>query len=250
MPNRHTVNSHTVMTFRDLRLDALSQLLCLANVQAPGAKILIWDETVGFLTGAVLTKVAPGAIVINVHPDRQMQVSSLMYYNLPEERRRQLHSLPIAALKDRSGEEDNFIETPGADPERLAIQRQRYETRRAQKLYLRGLLDAAAFDTLLIATQAGDAADIIARLAPHLRPSAVLVAYSTWRDLLLPTYMTLRRDPLWVDVSLHESFLRPYQAATGRFHPAMNCNGHSGTLWRPPRFKLPRVPEGAKITTT
>lgn len=213
-----------------MRLDALSQLLCLANVQAPGAKILIWDETIGFLTGAVLAKVAPGAVVINVHPDRQMQVSSLMYYNLPEERRRQLHSLPIAALQDRSCEEDTFIETPGADPERLAIQRQRYETRRAQKLYLRGLLDAAAFDTLLIATQAGDAADIIARLAPHLRPSAVLVAYSTWRDLLLPTYMALRRDPLWVDVSLHESFLRPYQAAPGRFHPAMNCNGHAGTL--------------------
>lgn len=215
---------------RDLRLDVISQVICLGNVQATGSKILIWDETIGFLTGAILSKICPSSILVNVHPDRQMQVSTLMYYNFQESRRKQLHSLPVAALHDRSCEEDTFVETPGADPERLAIQKHRYETRRTQKLHLRRLLDAAVFDALIIAAQNSDPWEIISHLTPYLRPSAPVVVYSTWRDLMLPAYMELRKDPAWVDVSLHESFLRPYQAATGRFHPAMNCNGHAGTI--------------------
>lgn len=216
-----------------MRLDVLSQIICLSNVQSAHSRLLLWDDTVGFLTGALLCKAPMSSIIVNVHPERQMQVSSLMYYNLSEESRARLHPLPIdslSAIKDARPEEDEFIETLEADPQRLAIQRARFEQRRARRQMLRSLLDQAAFDALVIATHRTDPLQIIVQLSPFLRPSAKLVAYSTWREALLPAYMEVRRAADWVDVALHESFLRPYQAAPGRMHPQMNCNGHAGTL--------------------
>lgn len=211
----------------------LSQIICLGNVQSEGCRVLIWDETVGFLTGALLSKTPSSALLVNVHPDRQMQVSGLMYYNLDEGTRARLHPLPLdslAALLDPATEADVFVETGETDPERLAIQHYRFEQRQARKQLMQSLLSSAAFDALVIATQRTDPLPIFTSLAPLLRPSAKLVIYSTWREMLLPTFVEVRQAVEWVDVELHESFLRPYQAAPGRMHPVMNCNGHAGTI--------------------
>lgn len=228
-------------------MDSLSQLLCLANVQAEAARILIWDESLGFVTGAILSKVSPKTELVNVHLDRQMQVPMLIYYNLSESQRVRLYSLPLAALNKDWDEDENgnrngnegegvptttttFRETPGADAHRTAIQRARFEQRQAKQRIIKNWIDSAAFDSLVIVTSKTDPLLLIERLTFLLRPSSRIIIYSTWRELLLPSYSKLRQESEWVDVSLSESWLRPYQAAPGRFHPSMNCNGHSGTI--------------------
>lgn len=211
----------------DLRLDILSQMICQANVQAENGKCLVWDETLGFLSGVLLLKTPSTTQVLNVHPDRQMQVPMIIHLNLDEAHRLRLHSLALGAL---DVEEPEFLETPGTDPKHLSIQRSRYENRRKRHQLLRSWISESLFDSLIIATSKSDPLEIFNRLSPWLCPSARVVIYSTWRDLLLPAYIELRKSNNFVDVALSESWLRPYQAAPGRIHPDMNCNGHAGAL--------------------
>ncbi|PJF17450.1 hypothetical protein PSACC_02753 [Paramicrosporidium saccamoebae] len=211
----------------DLRLDILSQMICQANVQAEHGKCLVWDETLGFLSGVLLLKTSNTTQVLNVHPDRQMQVPMIIHFNLDESYRSRLHSLALGAL---DVEEPEFFEAPGTDPKHLSIQKNRYETRRKRHQLLRSWVSGALFDSLIITTSKSDPLEILNRLTPWLRPSARVVVYSTWRDLLLPAYIELRKNNDFVDVAFSESWLRPYQAAPGRIHPDMNCNGHAGAL--------------------
>lgn len=214
----------------DLRLDSLSQIICLSNCQAVGSRTLVWDETLGFLTGAILSKISldSEACLVNVHPERQMQVPALMYFNLDETLRSRLHSLQLSTLHEPLDE--SFLQHTVVDEHRLAIQRERFQNRLLKKKTIRTWLDNSLFDTLIIATKQISPLDIIAALRPCLRPSAKLVVYSSWRELLLPTYADMRRDAAWIDVNLTESWLRPYQSAPGRIHPEMTCNGNTGTI--------------------
>jgi tRNA (adenine-N(1)-)-methyltransferase non-catalytic subunit len=215
----------------DLRLDALSQIICSSNVQVDNAKVLVWDETLGFLTGAILSKVSPTAQVVNVHPDRQMQVPMIIHYNFGESTRLRLHSVKFGSIIDGTISNDvPFVESSNVDEKRLAIQRQRYEQRRIRRQGIGKWFTDAVFDTLIIATSKTDPLSIIKSLSHGLRPSSRVIVYSTWREILLPSYLELRHSHEWVDVALTETWLRPYQAAPGRIHPHMNCNGHSGTI--------------------
>lgn len=232
-PRRILYNSpkprRAILTLRDLRLDSLSQIICLANIQPAHGKYLVWEDTLGFLSGAILSKTDETSVIVNVHPDRQLQVPALMYYNFDEATRARLLG---ARLADLDQPLDLTFTDPkeGSDPHRSAIQRERFLQRAERRGRLKGWFDAGCFDSLIIVTAKHDPLLIISRLSAVLKPSARVVLYSTWRDLLLPCYMSLRKDTAWVDVSLSESWLRPYQTMPGRVHPLMSCNGHTGAI--------------------
>lgn len=230
MPSVRTLSQHFMKRdprkIMDLRLDVLSQVICLGNVQGDQGKCLIWDETFGFLSGVLLLKTSETTQIVHVHPDRQMQVPMIIHFNLTEQQRLRLHSMSLL----RGDEEDVFYESPGTDPDRLAIQRRRFEERKKRRDLLRSWTMTSAFDSLVITVGRTDPIELISRLGGWLRPSAKLVVYSSWRELLLPAYMELRKSDEYIDVAISESWLRPYQSAPGRIHPAMTCNGHAGTI--------------------
>lgn len=214
----------------DLRLDSLSQIICLANIQSAHGKYLVWEDTLGFLSGALLSKTDDTSILVNVHPDKQLQVPALMYYNFDESTRARLLGVRLADI-GQPAEAAVFAEPKdGSDPQRSAVQKERFLQRAERRGRLKGWLDAGCFDSLVVVTAKHDPSLIISSLQGVLKASARIVVYSTWREVLLPCYMALRRDTAWVDVSLSESWLRPYQTMPGRLHPLMSCNGHTGTI--------------------
>lgn len=225
----------------DLRLDSISQIICLANIQVENSRCLIWDETNGFLTGALLSHMTgDDLLLLHVHPDRQMQISFLSYFNLGEGIKNDcLLSVSIDQInhiltsKNDSSPEGDFKSQPVKglyDEQQLAIQKVRFMERRARKKKIHDLMVDAKFDSLVIATSQADPLLLIQQLAPFLRPSAKVIVYSTYRELLFPAYSFLRKDNNYLDVALTQSWMRPYQAAPGRLHPFMNCSGHTGAI--------------------
>ena len=217
----------------DLRLDVLSQIICLSNIGATGSRTLVWDETNGFLTSCLLTRMTPTSLLVHVHPDRQMQAQSLMYFNFSSFQRSRLIPWPIASFfdcEDLIEEDEEKVKWKEPDPERRAIQMRRKEEKQARKQLVTNLITNSRFDALIIATNRHEPLEILQKVSSALRPSAKIIIYSSWRELLLPSYVALRKDSTYLDVFGSETWMRPYQAAPGRIHPHMTCNGHSGLI--------------------
>lgn len=240
----------------DLRLDSLSQLICLSNVQTTGSRCLVWEETNGFLTGALLEHTSSSSLLMHVHPDRQMQVQSVMYFNFSPSTRNRLLSLPFdwECERDEGGSTELFLEegdnpvTEEGLPDSLpSVHRQRWEEKREKRRLAGELINECRFDCLLVATGRYDPLTVLVRLVRAVRPSGRLLLYSPHRELLLEAYRWLRSSNDFIDVALTESWLRPYQAAPGRLHPHMNCNGNTGIILT--AVKVQPMPKPALTTS-
>lgn len=68
----------------DLRLDSLSLILALGNVQpanfsGTSSKILVWDESHGLLTGSILSKVMSGKFTNFLKNRKKLSLSSIRF---------------------------------------------------------------------------------------------------------------------------------------------------------------------------
>jgi len=135
LPNaRHLLSYYTgrgdSRKILNLRMDSLSQILSQGNA-FPGSNFLVWDDTNGFLTGALLkATIGSSSCIINCHPARQMQCSNLAYWNLDSEKDRflnfQLSALPFHLNEEVK--EDCFIEDPTLPIEQSKIQSSNIDT--------------------------------------------------------------------------------------------------------------------------
>lgn len=245
----------------DLRLDSLSQLICLSNVQATGSRCMVWEETNGFLTGALLEHTDSTSLLVHVHPDRQMQVQSVMYFNFSPATRSRLLPLPLdwgqhereeggpTESLGEEGDRNNIIKEEELPDSLPSVHRQRWEEKRERRRLAEGLMSQGSFDCLLIATGRHNPLTILEHLVRALRPSGRVLLYSPHRELLLETYQWLRSSTDFIDVTLTESWLRPYQAAPGRLHPHMNCNGNTGIILAAVKVQPTPRPVGAVSQT-
>lgn len=265
----------------DLRLDSLANIMTLANIQ-PGLSqsVLIWDDSLGLVTGAILTKIGhvnddltplqytgPNpesstytdqvddpisakkyniqkdqntrceATVVNVHSEPQMQVPNIIHWNLSADIRAQLHSAHIKMIDPELQEYTAKVDTdpskfpPPIDADQERIRLSRYLDRRNRRQRVTNLFKERQFDSLVIITSNTDVLALLTRLVPFLKSSGKLVVYAQSRELVFESYFHLRRSKeQWVDVNAQDSWCRPYQTATGRVHPAMNCDGGTGTI--------------------
>lgn len=226
----------------NLRMDSVSQITSQGNMGA-GSTFLVWDDTNGFLTGTILagTRGCAASWVINCHPGRQMQTSNLSYWNLDSEKDRFLN-FQLSALQFLQNEDiaadgaGEFIIDPTIPHQQSMKQKERFEYRQHRKTALKLLLSAKvpSIDTLFIATDKHDPFEILKALQSLLKYSGRVVIYSPYREFLTKLNHSLRTNPSmqasWTDISFTESFLRPYQTASGRLHPMMVCDGHTGPI--------------------
>lgn len=219
----------------DLRLDTLSQLLGHADIHR-GGRYLLWDDSKGFILGAMLARIGacPETLLVNLFGGSQAQTPTLPLFNLTEGEKRPFFSIsvgdvgpePLVAHEFRMGSHAGETDP---SPEQLE-HRARFEAKQAQRRAVRELFDEQAFDALVLVAQEHDPCQLLDRWPAFLRPSGRVVVYCRWREPLLAAFVKLRSAGCFVDVALNESWARRYQTAAGRLHPEMTMNSHGGFL--------------------
>jgi len=218
----------------DLRIDTLSQLLGHANVFA-GGKYMIWDDSLGFTTGALLSRMdlRDGTVMVAIHTQSTLQTPFLQYFNLGEHQKGCLLGVHLSEIgpDPMPALPDHFNPSTEDNDEHKAKHIQRTQEREARRQRARVLFDAQAFTSIvLVCGDTTDPATLLSRFGPFLAPSGRLVIHCKYREPLLPAFIQARynTNPTFVDVSLTESWMRPYQTAAGRLHPEMGLPGSSG----------------------
>ena len=227
---------------RDFRLDSLSQVLNLANVQF-GGKYLVMDDTKGLLMGSLIERAVPsgefsnGTNIVVVHEDIQFQPNLLKMFNFSES---QLASLYDIHVRDCVPEKIEAVEwTNDQDLEKQRLYADKIESRRLKfvekqqrRLHARSLVDSANFTSIILAVdpEVYSCESLVAAWSKYLVSGGILVAYSTSKEALNAAFYEALSSKCFTDIKLTESFLRPYQTAEGRLHPEMTCNGHGGFI--------------------
>lgn len=218
-----------------MRVDAISQLLAQANVN-PYGKYLIWDDTRGFVIGAMLERIGPvksdqDIRLIALSSTPQLQSPMLVYFNFSEPTRNAMFSLAIGDIGKENLDELEYNSDGIVNEDRAVIHKQRFEQRRARRLLGHGLIKEKQFSSLVIVANTDrNLMDLLDRCSPCLAPSGRLVIYSSFREALAKIHLHLRNVGEFVDVALTESWLRPYQVEPGRTHPQMTTSSHGGFL--------------------
>lgn len=109
-PVRPTINTIADYFFtknpdkiKHMRIDTLSQLLCLANVHANN-KMLVVDDTQGMIVSAVLDRMGGYGQLVAVHEADHHNYDIIRYLNFPKSITETLYTVPFA-LVDPSAED-------------------------------------------------------------------------------------------------------------------------------------------------
>lgn len=222
----------------DLRIDSLSQLLGHSNL-FEGGKYMIWDDSMGFATGAILSRLpeyseddGEKSVLVSVHGTPTLQTPFMPYFNLSEGQKLNLYPM---GLKDIGPEPleatpNHYNPSSEGNPEHFAKHMARWEERNARRRRAREVFDTKGLTSLILVCDDSDPCSLIDRFAGFLGPSGRLVIFSKYKEPLLSAFIQVRfaQEPAFVDVSLTESWLRPYQTAAGRLHPEMTLPWSSG----------------------
>lgn len=103
-PVRPTINTIVDYFFsknpdkiKHLRVDTLSQLLCLANVHANN-KMLVVDDTQGLIVASVLERMGGHGQIVAVHEGDYHNYDILRYMNFSQEIQDTLYTVPFALV--------------------------------------------------------------------------------------------------------------------------------------------------------
>lgn len=80
---------------KHLRIDTLSQLLCLANVHANN-KMLVVDDTQGLIVASMLERMGGHGQVVAIHEGDHHNYDVLRYMNFSKEIQDTLYTVPFA----------------------------------------------------------------------------------------------------------------------------------------------------------
>ncbi|VVT54367.1 uncharacterized protein SAPINGB_P004040 [Magnusiomyces paraingens] len=254
---------------RDMSEESLALMMSMANVK-PGGKYLVVDDASGLLVYAMLERMAGQGTIVLAHANEHTSLDALKYIKASEawieSRVRTInwldflhpeeHDLCIMEEALGNGEitEPVQISQPvqSADgvptenypyrfvertAEELAAmkphQRAQYfrrAKRHADFATARTLIDEApGLDAVLVTTDL-DLPELMPQLVDRLRGAAPLVAYSPFKETLVPTAHILQKDLRVLAPTIIETRVRRYQTLPGRMHPLMTSRGGGGYL--------------------
>ncbi|TIB82590.1 Gcd10p-domain-containing protein [Wallemia mellicola] len=219
---------------RDLRVDTLSQMLTLGNIQQ-GGRYLVVEETSGLLTAAILERLGGEGSVLLIHDaDSPPNLDILESMNLPEESIRQ----SVRHLNWVTIEED-FVNPPlkleakeGGENWKSHHERDKILKRKEQLTALENLRKEffdGDFDGLICASQY-EPYGIVDKLHSRLSGSAPVVLHHPHLAVLTEAHMKLRNSRNFLSPVVSESWLRQYQVLPGRTHPNMQMSATGGYL--------------------
>lgn len=250
-----------------LRSDTLSQILTFANVQN-GSRCLLMDHNLGILTGAVMTRILPDGLAIQLTQDNEVTSTTrrtLDMLNIPESCRDRLFAITIKdfykvckdvvnferennILKARSRElltkatKSNCTrdEETGSKcksqslndvSERTLLKKDfNRELRNNERIKAAFHLQPSSLDSVILVVQNDHPLPIIKLSYKFLMPSSQFVVYSDTVEPLIECYQYLKTNSLAVSLNITESWLRKYQVLPDRTRPEMNTSGFGGYL--------------------
>ncbi|CAO3685420.1 unnamed protein product [Rhizopus stolonifer] len=216
---------------KHLRIDTLSQLLCLANVHANN-KMLVVDDTQGLIVSAMLERMGGFGQLVAVHEGDFHNYDILRYMNFPKAVIDTLYTVPLVMIDPETPSETFEIITD-EEFEALEPHAQRSYLRRKSsydyKTKSRKLLFDGDFDGLVISSSCTPES-VISELMKYVSGSRPVVVYSFSKELLLQAAYWMRRSHEFINADITESFLRQYQVLPGRMHPNMNTSAGGGYL--------------------
>lgn len=217
----------------DLRIDSLSQILGHANL-FQGGKFMLWDDSQGFVAGAILSRLGEcdrGSMVVSVHNSPTLQIPFLPYFNCTETNKALMYPMGLKDIGPEPLEATPNHYNPSSvdNPEHMAKHQARYLERQSRRERARACFDNSSFTSIILICNDSDPTSLIDRFARYLSPSGKLVVFCKYKEPILPAFIQARfsEQPAFIDVSLTESWLRPYQTAAGRLHPEMSLPNSS-----------------------
>ncbi|KAJ3190091.1 tRNA (adenine(58)-N(1))-methyltransferase non-catalytic subunit trm6 [Gaertneriomyces sp. JEL0708] len=210
----------------EIRVDTLSQLVTYGNVRA-GGRYLIVDDAGGLLTAALAERLQGNGTIFVLHPHESNNINLVKHMNLSEDAQKSIVGLPWTRLEPNDDEADTSNPEAIRDEERRAKFLQRIKGVREKRAYLK----QGGFDGLLLISHY-DIRELITTLEVFLAPSAPVVAYSPHKELLVESFMHLRRSRQFINAQLTESWMREYQVPVHAHgtHPRMTMSGRGGYL--------------------
>ncbi|WFD28446.1 tRNA (adenine(58)-N(1))-methyltransferase non-catalytic subunit trm6 [Malassezia nana] len=217
---------------RGMRSDALAQCLSFANVQA-GGKYLVVDGIGGLLTGAVLERLGGAGSVFLIHDADSPPALELMpLFNLmPAHTQGVLKTLHWAATEHAwtlpSHMSDELAKVYETERERQRARKKREGIENF--IASRQQFFDGEFDAVLVASPY-EPYSIIHRLIPYLAGSSNVVVHSPHLQPLVEAQARMRANPVFINVSVTEPWLRRYQVLPQRTHPDMTTSASAGYI--------------------
>ncbi|KAI9292508.1 Gcd10p-domain-containing protein [Neoconidiobolus thromboides FSU 785] len=213
---------------KDLRMDTLSQMLTIGNVQ-PNSKILVVEDTNGLVLSSILDRMGGLGHLVYLYDTDYANIDVLRYYNFEQKIMDPLFTIRWEKFgKDYVPEELEPI--PDNISEVAKVRNQKKIKNREDFIKNHALLHQGDFDGLFIASSTIDPYSIIAKLSPLLAPSRPIVVYSMHKEILINTSIKLKDEKQYLNPILTESWLRKYQVLPSRTHPEMNTSAQAGYL--------------------
>lgn len=240
-----------------LRCDSLSQILTQSNVQN-GSKCILLDHNLGLLSGAVMSRILPDGVCIQVFPDIEACYTTrktLEMLNITQEQ--SANKILAITLRDLykvyknqdTFEYDNQVMKAKSeeqveksmthiennkrklDESLYAVKKDtNRELRNAERIQAASHLKTKSLDSLIIIAQNDHPLPILKILYHFLAPSRQIVIYSDTIEPVLECYHHLKSNQLAVTLNLSETWLRRYQVLPDRSRPEMNMSGFGGYL--------------------
>ncbi|KAJ7040317.1 Gcd10p family-domain-containing protein [Mycena alexandri] len=211
---------------RDIRIDALSQILNMANIR-PGGRYLAVDDASGLIVSGILERMGgDGRLLTICNTDSPPAYPVTVNMNFTNETVAVLSSLNWATAEPGHTPLVAPVDVP-ADQIKSDRQKTRLNKRKAALDLLnttREELFAGEFDALIVASDY-EPFSILEKLVPYLTGSASIVVQSPYAQILSDLHAKLRALPEYLGPSLTEVWLRRYQVLPGRTHPTMNTSG-------------------------
>ncbi|KAF8515843.1 Gcd10p family-domain-containing protein [Hysterangium stoloniferum] len=216
---------------REIRPDALAQMLSLANIH-PGGRYLVVDDGGGLLVAGILERMGGKGRLLTIGDVETTPVYHVLtHMNFPE-------SYFAGVLRSTNwaytDEDWSVVYPQDAKPgvPKNEKQRSRMEKRKRGQDKLNETREdffRGEWDGLVVSSQY-DPYAIIETLEPRLAGSANIVVHHPNIQILADLHTKLRAKPQYLAPNVTEPWTRQYQVLPGRTHPLMTISGTAGFL--------------------
>ncbi|KAF8578320.1 Gcd10p-domain-containing protein [Ramaria rubella] len=213
---------------REVRPDALAQMLTLANIH-PGGRYLVVDDGGGILVAGVLERLGgQGRLLVINNAESPPVFYVLSHMNFPPSYTEDVMRSINWAYMDDAWEP---VVPVDAEPEVVNDkQRMRMAKRKRTQDKInetREELFRGEWDALLVSSEY-EPYSIVEALEPYLAGSSNIVVHSPHIQILANLHTKLRAEPQYLAPNLLETWTRQYQVLPGRTHPLMTTSGSAG----------------------